>query len=107
VADYPYFRPTVTIELLADEPYTFPKLDPTNVKETPPTISKGDSEVRVEYWHNTGNDPRFHALLAAGLIRAVCREHVFIKADYHCRNCGHNRDTAKAAGHPFRLLGEV
>jgi hypothetical protein len=89
-----FFRPrsTVTIEFSGDKRLALPK-----VGKRQETLRPGLNEIPVDYFHAIGADPDTAALIVAGVIKAVCVEHDFRDDETHCRNCGHNRESAAAA----------
>lgn len=61
------------------------------------TLQPGDNEVQLPHFHEFGLHQPTADLIASGVITPVCRDHFFDDEEEHCRQCGHNRESAEAA----------
>lgn len=57
----------------------------------------GDNPIAIPLWHEFGLHPATAALIEAGAIKPVCREHRFVEGQEHCLGCGYSRDGAEDA----------
>lgn len=52
-------------------------------------LKKGkNTGIPTSYFHAIGGDPRINELIAAGVIKPVCDDHVFDDGQPACRYCG-------------------
>lgn len=84
-------RTSVNLLWTGEEPVTLPK---TRFDAPARTLKPGiNPDLPIEVLHDLGNYPEWIERIASGELKAVCIDHVFLDSDYHCLNCGENRDS--------------
>lgn len=90
-------RTTVTLAHSGKAPFPLPRVGKLQITLAP----ESDTDVPIAYFHAIGATPDVNRAIGAGVIKALCREHLFRLGEDgseddgdDCISCGHSRLSA-------------